>query len=128
LTLSCYRLAVRILVVDDNVAVRRAIARLLRRDHTVGDVGTAEEARAEVRRGERFDVLVTDFHLPDMTGAELHEHVTGLAPHLREATVVVTGAADRPSVRLAVNDRAPMLAKPFVAEHLRDIVASFAVT
>ncbi len=63
----------RILIVDD----QRDIARVLRtaleltnRGYFIVDVPSGEEAMLEVQRKE-FDILVTDYRLPGMTGPEL---------------------------------------------------------
>lgn len=61
----------RVLVVDDDPTLRRMLARLLR---TAGlevvDVGTGRGALAMLG-GKRFDVIVSDIHMPDGDGLEL---------------------------------------------------------
>lgn len=61
----------RILLVDDDAAIRTVVAQALRRDgHIVQTIGTLGQLRAELR-AEPPDVLVTDVVLPDGDGLEM---------------------------------------------------------
>jgi CheY-like chemotaxis protein len=105
---------VRVLLVDDEPQVLRAVQRMLERDHTVVGVHSALEALARIEAGEEFDVLVTDYHLPDKTGAELIALLRWRAPQLADHALIMTGGAERSSVRMSVHGvGAPLLAKPF---------------
>jgi two-component system chemotaxis response regulator CheY len=66
--------ALRILVVDDDPLALRATARVLR-DHDVITAESFEQALAELQSA-RFDVVVSDFDMPDVDGAELLAHVS----------------------------------------------------
>jgi DNA-binding response OmpR family regulator len=61
----------RVLVVEDESAIREAVEFALRRDgHDALAVGTAHEAAAAAARGS-FDVVVLDLILPDGSGLDL---------------------------------------------------------
>lgn len=65
--------APRVLVVDDDPIVLRAVERLLRSAHSEWEivaVRTAEEA-LEQAASRRFDMVVADLDMPEMGGAEL---------------------------------------------------------
>ena len=65
----------RILLVDDEVSIQRAMVPLLRsRGYEVTVAGTAREALASVE-GERPDLIVLDLGLPDMDGMEVCRRV-----------------------------------------------------
>lgn len=108
----------RILLVDDSADFRRAMGRLLRRHHVVVDVESPALALARIATDEPFDAMVCDYHMPQMNGAELHARVRLCAPRLARATVFVTAAAERDSVRLAIGSSAPLLTKPIPIEIL----------
>jgi CheY-like chemotaxis protein len=81
----------RILIVDD----QREIARVLRtalelsnRGYFVIDVPSGEEALLELGRVE-FDVLVTDYRLPGMSGPELLRRVRKVRPAIK--ALLITG-------------------------------------
>ena len=63
----------RILVVDDEPAVRSAIVRhLLRRGFDVHDADSAEAALLQsFREPDPFDLVLTDVHLPNLSGTPL---------------------------------------------------------
>ena len=66
--------ALHILVVDDDPMALRAAARVLR-DHRVITAQSFEQALGELQRA-RFDVVVSDFDMPGVDGAELLAHVS----------------------------------------------------
>src|SRR5919201_1415379 len=65
----------RVLIVDDNVGLAENIAEILESEgHATEVAASAEEA---LNRGltARVSVLITDFRLPGMNGAELVRHL-----------------------------------------------------
>jgi CheY-like chemotaxis protein len=79
----------RVLLVEDNPLTRRSTARALALELTVTTANDAEEAQQLFRRGA-FDVVVSDHHMPAMTGLELLEHVRMIDPRVRR--VLVSGS------------------------------------
>jgi len=62
---------VQLLIVDDDQEYRSTVVRrLIRRDHTVHEAASAEDA-LKVAAANKFDVAVIDLHLPQMDGIEL---------------------------------------------------------
>jgi CheY-like chemotaxis protein/two-component sensor histidine kinase len=113
----------RLLVVDDDHAVAAAIGRMLARDHDVTVVHRAIDALALIQRGERFDVILSDLMMPEMTGADLHAALLALAPEQAAAMVFVTGGAFTPSARsFLASVPNPVLEKPFDLKALRQIL------
>lgn len=80
-----------VLVVDDDVRVGTAIQRLLKADWEVGVVTSARAAIELLDRGDRFDVILCDLMMPDMTGMDLHVELVRLHPALADRTVFMTG-------------------------------------
>jgi DNA-binding response OmpR family regulator len=63
--------AERILIVDDNVATRYSVRRVLEsRGFAVEEAGTGSDGRVRLADGD-FDALVLDVNLPDMSGFDL---------------------------------------------------------
>src|SRR4030095_15678632 len=61
----------RILVVEDHGDTRASMQRMLQRDgHEVFTASSAREA-LETAEGEKFDLVISDLGLPDMSGNEL---------------------------------------------------------
>ncbi len=106
----------RILMTDDDTDVLVTIEAFLESAgfHVVG-CSNAAAALAELRSGRRIDVLVTDFGMPSMNGAELIDLATTLKPGL--ACLLITGYVEALAVKPALPTVA-VLHKPFRSEEL----------
>ncbi len=82
----------RILVVDDEQVLARALGRVLR-DHQLVVLDSADEALRLIEGGERYDVILCDLMMPVMTGMELHDALSRFAPDQANAMVFMTGGA-----------------------------------
>src|SRR5207248_4735832 len=72
----------RILVVDDEPMVGSSIRRLLGRDHDVVVVQSGKEAVAKIAAGERYDVVLCDLLMPEMTGMDVYADFKSRDPDL----------------------------------------------
>ncbi len=103
--------ASRVLVVDDNDTLRRALVRALSaRGHTTTG---ARDGRAavEILRGGELDVIVSDIRMPDMDGMELLQAAREIDPDL--AVLLITGTPELETAMKAVEYGAfEYLAKP----------------
>lgn len=119
----------RVLVIDDEDAVARAIERMLRAAHDVVVETDPRDALARIAAGETFDLVLCDLMMPAMSGIEFFEELTVLRPAVAERVVFITGGAvsQRAKDFLARQVR-PHLAKPFNAEMLRRVAADAART
>jgi signal transduction histidine kinase len=115
----------RILIVDDDAIVARGLARVLREMHEVEVTEHAAEALALIEQGQRFDVILCDLMMPEITGAELHAELTKIAPGQAAAMIFMTGGAFTPAARafLARVDN-PRLDKPFELADLTALIAA----
>ena len=116
----------RILVVDDDTLVAKAMSRLLAEHHEVLALTSADEALMRLERGERFDLIFCDLMMPVTTGVEFHERLLELDREQAERTIFITGGAftdaSRKFLETTANDR---LEKPFDQHKLRQIVARY---
>jgi len=116
----------RILVVDDDTLVAKALSRLLAEHHEVIALTSAGDALARLEHGERFDLIFCDLMMPVTTGVEFHERLRELALDQAERTIFITGGAftetSRKFLETTANDR---LEKPFDQHKLRAIVARY---
>jgi PAS domain S-box-containing protein len=109
-----------ILVVDDDPDVREFIVTSL--EEQGFDVSEAGEGIEGVRLyGQRpFDLVVLDFIMPGMSGAEVASRILEQRPD--QPILFVSGYSETDAVR-RVAPEAPLLAKPFRAESLLRSVA-----
>jgi CheY-like chemotaxis protein len=113
----------RVLVVDDEPMLGRAISRGLR-EHEVIVVTSGAEALALFERGNRFDAILCDLMMPTMPGFELYEQVRMLAPEQAGRMVFMTGGATTTRAREFVESRREsVLQKPLSMDTLRETVA-----
>ncbi len=121
-------MAKQILVVDDEVGMLEVCADTLRR-HPDAKVATESDARRALERldKDRFDLLIVDNRMPEITGIELLRHARESQPHL--SAIMITAF---PCVETAVAamklGAADYLVKPFLPEDLLAVVTKLLET
>jgi CheY-like chemotaxis protein len=112
-----------VLVVDDEVMIAQVIRRVLSRQHDVRVVNGAQKALELFGAGERFDVVLCDLMMPQMTGMDLHASLADLDRTQADRMIFMTGGAFTPAARAFV-DRVPdrIVEKPFEVEALLALV------
>ena len=107
----------RVLLIDDEEAIRSALRRFLtRRGWTVDEAGDGEEGLRLLRAGgrERYAAVLCDLRLPGLSGGEVYRRVREEAPELLPRLVFSTGDATSPEAREILEGTAcPVLEKPF---------------
>jgi signal transduction histidine kinase len=113
----------RVLAIDDDASVLRALKRLLGRSHDVVAVPGAREALQRLASGEAYDVVLCDVMMPEMTGIDFHEELTRTAPSVADAVVFMTGGTFTRRAQEFL-DRVPnlRLVKPFDPSQLRAVI------
>lgn len=108
----------RILLVDDDVLIAMSSADMLSDlGHQVVEAHSGKEALALIDGGATFDLLITDYSMPGMTGAELVKAARDRVPGL--PILLASGYADLPSgVELDV----ARLAKPYSQDQLASAI------
>ncbi|HEY8079411.1 MAG TPA: response regulator [Labilithrix sp.] len=114
----------RVLVVDDEIGIGKAIRRMLASDHEVVIETDPVAARERLAR-ERFDVVFCDLVMPSMTGMDLYESVAASAPDVAARFVFITaGAFSERSEELLNTTKNPYLLKPFTREDILRVLES----
>ena len=100
----------RVLICEDDCAIRLLLDKLLTRHGLRADcVATGAEAAARLRR-ETYDLVVLDLLTPAMTGYEVVELLWRERPHLLDRVVIVTAQQRLSQEPLPV---AAIISKPF---------------
>jgi DNA-binding NtrC family response regulator len=102
----------RILIVDDEEPIRRALQRLLAREgYDCGTAASAAEARYLLRT-ESFALMLCDVMMPDESGFSLLAHAHECHPDM--AVIMVTAVNDRAAAEPAAQGGAyAYIVKPF---------------
>ena len=116
----------RILVVDDDELILRAVERILSKEHDVVVTLGARQALALCSSGETFDLILCDLMMPDMTGMDVYLELARVAPPQEERVVFLTGGAFTPKARdFLATTPVEHIEKPFVASNLRAFVQRY---
>ena len=113
--------AARILVVDDERSMRELLAIVLGREGY--EVVVAENGRQALDELERrpVDLLISDIHMPDMTGLDVLRTAKGMNPDL--AGIMVTAFASTETAIEALRMGAyDYIHKPFNVDELKIVV------
>lgn len=111
-----------ILVVDNDPLVRLGTVVMLR-DIGYKGAGAAEPAEVldRVKAGKAPAILLTDYSMPEMTGAQLARSVQAERP---DTKILIMTGHDRLNDRM--EDGWSLLAKPFTSGELREAIEALA--
>jgi CheY-like chemotaxis protein len=113
----------RILVVDDEPYVTRALQRSLSPEHEVATVNGARAALKLLEQGHRYDLILCDVMMPGMTGMDLYAELNRSAPDQAQRVVFMTGGAFTPRALSFLQEVSnPKLSKPLDLRQLRALV------
>lgn len=112
----------RVLVVDDEGAIRYSVSKTLQRiGYEVDEASSGEEALDMMGKRE-YDVILTDIRMPGLTGVELLRRIKDVSPD--GIVILMTGYASLgtavESLRLGAHD---YLIKPSSSQDIRQSVA-----
>lgn len=112
--------AKRILIVDDEITICRALSELLTMDGHHVEITCAAGDAIELCKMRHFDLIFLDYYLPEMTGEKVLSVLRRANP--RQRIVLMSGQRPFP----AVGQADFVIRKPFTAELIRSTVARFA--
>jgi PAS domain S-box-containing protein len=83
----------RLLIIDDEQMILGALRRSLAGEYNVTCVSDGRRALERLRAGERYDLILCDLMMPEMTGMDVFSEMERMAPDQAERMVFVTGGA-----------------------------------
>ncbi|EJL58239.1 MULTISPECIES: diguanylate cyclase [unclassified Rhizobium] len=116
----------RVLVVDDVDSARQVLVGLLEaQQYVVVEAASGLEAFAALEAYDDIEVVVTDHHMPDMSGYELTRRIRRRFGSDRLRIIGVSSSSDRMlSVSFLKAGASDFLYRPFVAEELQCRIAN----
>jgi DNA-binding NtrC family response regulator len=121
-----YGKKLRVLVVDDEPSICKALSMALTRTGYEAIVAQSGEAALATIRSEHVDVMLIDFRIPDMRGDVIFEVAAGHQPHLRYQTLFMTGDITDRAHGLIAACKCHFLRKPFDLRDMFDAIAALA--
>ena len=106
--------ASRVLIVDDQIDVAEFLAEILR---LVGYEAFSEsnpQHALERLEDESFDLIISDFKMPELGGFEFYQAVVAVRPSMASRFVFLTGdLSNFETASLLKSSGVPVIAKPF---------------
>ena len=90
----------RVLIVEDDAAILRFFERSLRAEHDVFTAPDGEEALALVRSGQRYDLILCDLQMPNMTGVDFLMNIDEVAIEQVSRIVFLSANPKQPMAQL----------------------------
>jgi PAS domain S-box-containing protein len=119
----------RVLVIDDEIAIGRTLAIGLADEFEVVTATSGREALELLAAEDRFDAVICDLMMPEVSGMDVYERVADRSPRLASRFVFVTGGAFTERARAFVERvGAPVLEKPFELTALSPVLRERAAT
>jgi CheY-like chemotaxis protein len=113
----------RILIVDDDPMITELIIDMLSLDGYSVETAPNGVAALEKVQGRRYDLIVTDLHMPELDGAGLYRELTRRQGHPPQKIIFLTGTAGTSEAhRLVEVTGLPVLRKPFNIIELLELV------
>jgi two-component system, NarL family, sensor histidine kinase EvgS len=113
----------RVLIIDDEPAVRSALERSLRYFGYEVVSASGGDSAYEILQHDSFDAVMLDIHMPLMSGDALFLAIVRRWPQLRGRVILMSGDPENAMAKWSEELRCcPFLAKPFTLENLRQLV------
>ena len=113
----------KILLVEDEPLLGRALCEQLSEAHDVTLVTSGEEALSVFARAT-FDAVLCDIKMPSMGGEELYHAVLLAHPEQARRFIFMTGVGFAPELeRFLIESGAPLLEKPFAIRRALRLIA-----
>ena len=112
---------IRVLVVDDEPSICRALSLALERAGCEPHIALSGDAALNILHAHPIDVLLLDLRMPGMRGDVLFELAAAIQPALRHRTLFMTGDITERAQRMIAACQSPVLRKPF---DLSDLVGA----
>jgi len=81
----------RLLIIDDEVVFSGSLRRLFSNEHDVTVVNRGRDALDQLRGGQRYDAILCDLVMPEVSGIELYSELTRIAPEQAACMIFLTG-------------------------------------
>jgi CheY-like chemotaxis protein/tetratricopeptide (TPR) repeat protein len=114
----------RALVVDDDEGTVALFRKILSADQWEVEAFTSgHDALSKISPG-RFQLVLSDIHMPELGGVEFFDRATKADPELKKRFVFISGYADSSAVkRFLLETRCPGIRKPIRLDEFRAVVA-----
>ncbi len=113
----------KIIIVDDFTSIRKILREALtKKGYEVIEASNGEEALKHFN-GTQVDLLITDFDMPDMNGAQLISKIRNMTRYIYTPVVVLTGIKkEKIEEQIQGLNVACLIQKPFDIKHFYSVI------
>jgi signal transduction histidine kinase/CheY-like chemotaxis protein len=113
----------RLLAIDDEVLLLKAYRRMLIEHHDIELAYSGAEGLKLLEHDRRFDVILCDLQMPELSGADVYRLVSERWPGLERRFIIITGGAFSPEARRFIEEgTVTCLNKPFQLSEILEII------
>jgi PAS domain S-box-containing protein len=113
----------RVLIVDDERLFGITLKMLLSQSYDVTFFQNSREALSHLKEGPRYDAILCDLMMAEVTGKQFFEELSQLAPEQSRRVIFMTGGAFTPTAQAFVDQLSnPLLTKPFKSTELEKVL------
>ena len=104
----------RILVVDDEPSILSLLKDMLGSEGHEAETASSGEKALQMIKRQRYNLIISDIKLPDLSGVELYEEIGKVAPSLQKRVMFITGDVISADIRSFLErTKSPYVTKPF---------------
>jgi len=116
----------RALVIDDEEWILELVRQILNKDGFEVDVASDGSAALDRVSRSRYELLVCDWKMPGLSGAQLFDRITAINPEAANRVIFMTGDVVSDSVQQFLRKHSKRcLAKPFSVDEFRQTIGEF---
>lgn len=113
-------MATKILIVEDEIVIRKNLCAFLRKEgYEITEARDGAQA-VELLNTVDFDLMITDFVMPNLDGPELVEYVNSLFPHI--PIILLSGYFPSKAAKRDFAERVEFLQKPIALADLLSVI------
>ena len=111
-----------LIVVDDNALILTLVAKILQQDFAVTTCLDARDALRQVDAGQKFDLVVSDIMMPNMSGKVFFSEMCRRGAYEDRFLFITAGSVteDDLDFEQRMSDKGRVIHKPFQAAKFRD--------
>lgn len=115
---------IRLLAVDDEEIIGYLFQRIGANLGIQVDWVTSGEKALQMMQKKHYDVILSDYRLPEMNGESFYNEIHDRDPHMLRRLIFVTGdSLNSRMIHFFKNKHIPYLTKPFDLELLQALIA-----
>ena len=115
----------RVLIIDDEPMIAKILARLIGKENEVHISQNGVEARERFHSGERYDVIMCDIMMPEVSGMDLYADLQKNAPDQAQRMIFMTGGAFTEATRAFLDSIPnPRVDKPFDVGRVKEALGN----